>query len=142
VTYQHAGFLRTQELDTASCERLLAQASLGRVVLSVGCLPAALPVHVDLAEGHVLLGCTPGPAVAAAEQGDVVSIQVDGEEVNGTTWSVQVTGVARVVGPSDPLFSILHDGRLARALERGAVLVAVPLTVLSGERTMWIPAVQ
>ncbi len=142
MTSQSAGFLRTEELDTAKCERLLAQASLGRVVLSVGCLPAALPVHVDLAEGHVLLGCSPGPAISAAEQGDVVSIQVDGEDVDGTTWSVQVTGVARVVGSSDPLSNVVHEGRLERALGRGAVLVAVPLTVLSGERTMWIPAVQ
>jgi len=126
-----------ERLDSSGCERLLSHASLGRVVLSVGCLPAAVPVHVNVALGHVLLGCPPGPVQDAAERGDVVTVEVDGEELDGATWSVLVTGVARVVAGDDPLSDVVRRDRLARSIERGAVLVAVPLTVVSGERTAW-----
>ena len=123
-------------LDARRCERLLAQSSLGRVVLSVGCLPAAVPVHVDVAHGNVLLTCHPGPVLTAAERRDVISVETDGEEADGTTWSVLATGVARVVDAGEPLRDAV-DSRLARLLDRGATLVAVPLTTLRGERTWW-----
>jgi len=133
----NGGAFLAERLDSSGCERLLSHASLGRVVLSVGCLPAAVPVHVNVALGHVLLGCPPGPVQDAAERGDVVTVEVDGEELDGATWSVLVTGVARVVAGDDPLSDVVRRDRLARSIERGAVLVAVPLTVVSGERTAW-----
>jgi nitroimidazol reductase NimA-like FMN-containing flavoprotein (pyridoxamine 5'-phosphate oxidase superfamily) len=131
------GVYAAERLDLGACERLLERTSLGRVVLSVGCLPAALPVHVNVTQGHVLVGCPPGPIRDAAERGDVVSVEVDGEELDGATWSVLVTGVARIVADSDPLRDVARHDRLARAIERGAVLVAVPLTHVAGERTEW-----
>ena len=140
MTEPVGGTYVAERLDGAGSQRLLSQASLGRVVLSVGCLPAAVPVHVNVAMGHVLLGCPPGPVLDAAQRGDVVSIEVDGEELDGATWSVLVTGVARVVTPDDPLNDVVRRERLARAVERGAVLVAVPLTYVTGERTAWAPA--
>jgi len=131
------GVYVAEQLDGPQCGRLLSSASLGRVVLSVGCLPAAVPVHVNVALGHVLLGCPPGPVQDAAERGDVVSIEIDGEELDGATWSVLVTGIARVVAAEDPLHDVVRRDRLARSIERGAVLVAVPLTYVAGERTAW-----
>lgn len=124
-------------LDAHRCERLLAQSSLGRVVLSVGCLPAAVPVYVDVAHGHVLLTCHPGPVLTAAERGDVISVETDGEDADGTTWSVLATGVARVVGAEEPLHDAALNNRLTRLLDRGATLVAIPMTTLRGERTWW-----
>jgi nitroimidazol reductase NimA-like FMN-containing flavoprotein (pyridoxamine 5'-phosphate oxidase superfamily) len=140
MTGSHTSTYVAERLDDAGCERLLRQASLGRVILSVGCLPAAVPVHVNVAKGHVLLGCPPGPVLDAATRGDVVSIEVDGEELDGATWSVLVTGVARVVTQGDPLSDVMRRDRLARSIERGAVLVAVPLTYVAGERTAWTAA--
>jgi len=131
------GVYVAHQLDNPQCERLLGGASLGRVVLSVGCLPAAVPVHVNVALGHVLLACPPGPVHDAAVRGDVVSIEVDGEELDGATWSVLVTGIARVVSADDPLNDVVRHDRLAGSIERGAVLVAVPTTYISGERTSW-----
>lgn len=137
VNFVKGGVYSADKLDGAGCGRLLEQASLGRVVLSVGCLPAAVPVHVNVARGHVLLGCPPGPVLDAAQRGDVVSVEFDGEELDGATWSVLVTGVARVVAADDPLNDVVRRDRLARTIERGAVLVAVPLTYVTGERTAW-----
>ena len=132
-----AGAFVSEPLDEHRCVRLLSQASLGRVVLSVGCLPAAVPVHVDVTHGHVLLTCLPGPVLTAAERRDVISVETDGEDADGATWSVLATGVARVVEAGDPLCEVANGERLGRMLERGASLVAVPLTAVRGERTWW-----
>lgn len=130
----------SEALDERGCTRLLAQAVLGRVVLSIGCLPAAVPVRVDVAHGHVLLTCLDGPVLTAAQRRDVLSVESDGEDANGATWSVLATGVARVVPDGDPLRDVASADRLGRMLDRGATLVAVPLTALRGERTRWMPS--
>ena len=140
MAHRIADTFAVQRLNPAECECHLAFSSLARVVLSVACLPAAVPVHVDVVERHILFGCFPGPLLNAAAQGDVVTIEVDGEALNGATWSVLVTGIARIVVARDPLGELVHRDRLTRSIERGAVLVAVPLTHVVGEQSMWCEA--
>jgi uncharacterized protein len=135
-----AGAYDSEPLDEGRCVRMLSQASLGRVVLSVGCLPAAVPVHVDVVHGHVLLTCLPGPVLTAAARHDVISVETDGEDADGATWCVLATGVARLVEGDDPLRDVARADRLGRMLDRGASLVAVPLTTMRGERTWWTPS--
>ena len=137
MTHRTTGTFAVQPLNLAECEYHLSLAPLARVVLSIACLPAAVPVHVDVVEGYVLFGCLPGLVLNAATQCDVVTIEVDGEELNGDTWSVLVTGVATIVTAGDPLTDLVHCDRLTSSIERGAVLVAVPLTHVVGEQSMW-----
>lgn len=119
-------------LDDESCRRLLGIAALGRVLLSVDCMPAAVPVRIALAMGHVIVAPAPAPVRDAAVLGHVVTVEVDGEEPDGATWAVLVTGVARIVAQDDPLRS---TGAAPQGLaDPATAMVAVPCTHLVGER--------
>jgi hypothetical protein len=101
---------------------------MARVLLSVRCLPAARPVRVAL-QGESLLVATSEIAVLeAADRGDVLTIQLDGQDPDGSTWSVQVTGQVQYAAQTGPLASV--EGPGIRVL-------ALPLTVVHGDRAHW-----
>jgi len=87
--------LSSEPLTREDCLRLLDRADLARVVLSVRCLPAALPARIALCEDdHLVLASRESAVLLAARRGDVISVQIDGLEDEGTTWSVMVSGIA------------------------------------------------
>jgi hypothetical protein len=112
------------------CVSLLGAAALARVVISVKCLPVALPARIALIERNFVLLATSDPAViVAAERGDVVSLQIDGLEPDGLTWSVMASGIAKLALDQPAPNEIME-----RALERGASFVLLPLAVVVGQR--------
>jgi len=114
---------------------LLNGASIGRVVLSLNCIPVALPVNLVVLDGDVVFATDRGSKLDAAVQGNVVSVQVDDiDRIYHTGWSVLVTGVAELL--SDP-----RDVERARRLPLQPwapgphpFYVRVPSTVVSGRR--------
>jgi len=88
-------------LTPSECLELLAGASVGRVGVSIGALPAILPVHFALLEGSVIFQTSPGSSLDAATNGTVVAFQADDFVDPGPrSWSVLLQGVAAEV--SDP----------------------------------------
>ena len=119
-----------ETLSREDCLRLLAGADLARVVLSVRALPVALPARIALSsDGRLLLASNEEAVVLAARRGDVISVQIDGLELDGSTWSVMVSGIASLAVVNEELRPSLYD-----AVEHGATLYAMPLSVLSGQR--------
>lgn len=117
-------------LERGDCVSLLESADLARVVISVRCLPAALPVRVEVPDPQrLLLATTEDAVVAAARRNDVLSVQIDGLEADGATWSVMASGIARLADPGAPA-----SGRLRDAVARGATVAEIPLSVVVGER--------
>jgi nitroimidazol reductase NimA-like FMN-containing flavoprotein (pyridoxamine 5'-phosphate oxidase superfamily) len=117
-------------LSREDCLGRLAQSDLARVVTSVRCLPAALPARISVvADDRLLLASAEGPVVSSARRHDVISVQVDGLEPGGATWSVMASGIARLAPEGTPV-----DDRLGAALALGADLIEVPLSVVVGER--------
>ena len=117
-------------LSRATCVELLGATDLARVVISVRCLPAALPTRVTLLDDQrLLLASAEEPVILAAQRGEVLSVQIDGLEPDGVTWSVMASGIAR---PSVETASLPDP--LAQAVARGARLVELPLSVVAGER--------
>ena len=122
--------LSSEPLTRADCLRLLDRADLARVVLSVRCLPAALPARIALfEEDHLVLASRESAVILAARRGDVISVQIDGLESDGTTWSVMVSGIASTVAPEE-----VQTQRIQDSLDRGATLLALPLSVVIGQR--------
>jgi hypothetical protein len=109
---------------------------LARVLISVRCLPSALPVFLEVSDQVVSLASAEDAVVEAARRGDVLAVQVDGAGDDGATWSVQVTGTSRLGDSGDVVrgdgSSPLHD-----AIQRGAALIIVPTTVIHGEQVTW-----
>jgi hypothetical protein len=127
---EELGKVRRETLSRAACVDRLANAHLARVVISVRCLPAALPARICVVDSEYLLLASPEAAViTAASRAEVLSVQVDGLEGDGTTWSVMASGIARTANLDAPLTEGLRD-----ALSRGATIVELPLSIVVGER--------
>lgn len=85
-------------LTPEECRRLLATVPVGRVAVSVGALPAILPVNFALLDGDVIFRTAPGSKLDAAVRNAVVAFEADSvDPVYHTGWSVLVTGVAEEV---------------------------------------------
>jgi len=119
----------TGAIEREACLDLLEQAALARVVISVKCLPVALPARISLiGRDHVLLASKDPAVRQAAEHADVLSIQIDGLDDQGTVWSVMVSGIGTVAHEGETLSAPLLD-----AVANGASLVSLPLSVVVGQ---------
>ena len=119
-----------ESIHRDECVSLLGAAALARVVISVKCLPVALPARIALIEGNFVLLASSDPAVVlAAERGDVVSLQIDGLDPSGLTWSVMASGIAKLAHDQSTPNQVMRE-----AFDRGANFVLVPLSVVVGQR--------
>jgi hypothetical protein len=116
-------------LNRATCVELLKQSTLARVVISVRCLPAALPALIALVEDRVVVASAEESVLLAAKRHDVISVQADGLEEDGAIWSVMASGLASRVKEVEGLSQAVQE-----SLALGAALVEVPLTVVVGHR--------
>jgi nitroimidazol reductase NimA-like FMN-containing flavoprotein (pyridoxamine 5'-phosphate oxidase superfamily) len=122
--------LRRATLSRAACVDLLAEADLARVVISVRCLPAALPVRIAILDKqNLLVASSEGSVILAARRGDVLSVQIDGQESDGATWSVMASGLASATTTTTELPKAMQE-----VFDRGATLISLPLSVVIGER--------
>ncbi|MFJ9843428.1 pyridoxamine 5'-phosphate oxidase family protein [Kitasatospora sp. NPDC101155] len=103
-------------LEERHCLRLLAGAPVGRVVYTVGALPAVLPTRYRLDDdGSVLLRAAAGSEFLRAVAGALVAFQADEiSAADGSGWSVTVLGTAEAGGEgsaADPIAPAL-DGQV------------------------------
>ncbi len=78
---------------------------------------------------RMLLASAEESVLVAAYRGEVLSVQIDGLEADGATWSVMASGIAQPSTDDQPLSAPLRE-----AVARGARLVELPLSVVTGER--------
>ncbi|MFE6872131.1 pyridoxamine 5'-phosphate oxidase family protein [Kitasatospora sp. NPDC057692] len=93
---------RARELDETRALELLGRSGVGRVVYTVGALPAVLPVRFRLdALGGVLLSTAADSELARAVDGAVIAFEADEvDDTDGTGWCVTVLGRAELREPS------------------------------------------
>jgi nitroimidazol reductase NimA-like FMN-containing flavoprotein (pyridoxamine 5'-phosphate oxidase superfamily) len=126
------------ELDRGECLELLERAGIGRVVLSVKCIPVALPVNVCVLDGDVVFATDEGSKFDAAARGTVVSVEVDDvDRIYHTGWSVLVTGVAELLTDPQEIERVRHLPIQPWAPGSHRFFVRVPSTVVSGRRIAW-----
>lgn len=122
-------------LGRDECLRLLAGATLGRIGVTSGALPAVLPVNFRLDGDHILILTGEGSKLDAATRNAVVAFEVDSfDPLYHSGWSVVVTGVARQM--TDPVeLATARRAPLARWAPRGRYrVVAIATEVISGRR--------
>jgi nitroimidazol reductase NimA-like FMN-containing flavoprotein (pyridoxamine 5'-phosphate oxidase superfamily) len=84
-----------RHLSRDECLGLLAGRQLGRVSVSIGALPAILPVNYVLCDGGVVVRTAPGTKLSAALVGAVVGFEIDDVSPDRAAgWSVLVVGNA------------------------------------------------
>ncbi|MGW3076592.1 MULTISPECIES: pyridoxamine 5'-phosphate oxidase family protein [unclassified Kitasatospora] len=93
-------------LDEPQCLALLVGAAVGRLVYTVGALPAVMPVRYRIAaDGSVLFRADADSEIARAVADAVVAFEVSElSDTDGSGWSVTVLGRADVT-------SDVPDGR-------------------------------
>jgi nitroimidazol reductase NimA-like FMN-containing flavoprotein (pyridoxamine 5'-phosphate oxidase superfamily) len=122
-------------LGRAECLRLLDQVTLGRVGITVGALPAVLPINFRLVDDRIVFRTSGGTKLDAATRNAVVAFEVDDmEPIGHTGWSVMVTGVAREV--TDPAeLAALGSANIPRwAPADGERVVEISTDMISGRR--------
>ena len=129
-------FERT-ELSAAQCLERLNSATLGRIVISIRCLPAARPVHIAVVGDTLYLASDEAAVIEAAGQREVLTLQIDGADSPGQTWMVEATGMAWVVDPRSGTNPIPESSHLFPVLDSGGSLVGLPLTLVRGDMTRW-----
>ena len=82
-------------LDEQDCRRLLALRRIGRIGISIGALPAIMPVHYLVVDGDVVFLTSEGTKLRAALDNTIVAFEVDDvDEEEEVGWSVLIVGRA------------------------------------------------
>lgn len=125
------------ELDRAQCLDLLRSAHIARVVLSIKCIPVALPVNAAVQDDCVIFSTDSGSKLTASVEGQVVSVEADHMDFTYRTgWSVLLTGRAQLVTEAADIE--WASSRLqAWVPEPHSFLVRVQSTLISGRRFTW-----
>jgi nitroimidazol reductase NimA-like FMN-containing flavoprotein (pyridoxamine 5'-phosphate oxidase superfamily) len=125
-------------LSRQECLRLLADAGLGRVAVSVGALPTVLPVPFALVGDGVVFPAVPGGEVDRAVRDAVVAFEADYvDPVAG--WSVVVTGVAAEIGDPETLALMRDIPALRPPPGERRYFFRIPTEMVSGRRLMRQP---
>ena len=123
---------RFDRMDRDECMDLVAEQMFGRVVMSVDCMPVAVPVMIKVIGGDIYFISDHGPKVDRAVRNTVVSIQVDHADlIDRTGWCVLVTGMSEIVTDNDRIREVLRDLGAWTPSEH-SVVVRVPSTVVRG----------
>ena len=122
-------------LTEADALALLRTAEVGRVGVTLGALPAILPVNYRYLDGSVFFRSAAGSKVTAASSGAVVAFEVDSfDPAARTGWSVLVVGRASIVRDAACALRVLDDGLRPFADGMRSTLVRIDPTFVSGRR--------
>ena len=130
-------FSEERSLETLSKRdaiALLSTVSVGRVVFTVGALPAIVPVAFAVHGDAIVMRTSSESRLARAAPGGVLAFEVDDvDPATRTGWSVVVTGLASTV--SDPVERAIIDG-MVETFAPGKIdaCIRLPLTVVTGRR--------
>lgn len=131
-----SGAPRLRFLKRDECTRLLAQATLGRVSVTMSALPVIRTVRYALTAEHVVFRVASNSRLRAAAASSVIAFHADrGGETDGIGWSVLVQGICQEV-TSPELTKHLQALPLPPWSSDDAFL-RLPLTHVSGELVYW-----
>jgi nitroimidazol reductase NimA-like FMN-containing flavoprotein (pyridoxamine 5'-phosphate oxidase superfamily) len=126
---------RLEILSTDECLRLLAKANVGRVVLSMSALPAALPVNYQLVDGLILFFTAEGMKLFAALRNSVVGFEVDAiQEESETGWLVLAVGHAAEVTDTRAISTARQAGLRPWASADRSRLISIVPEIVTGRR--------
>ncbi len=122
-------------LDRDECLDLLRRSTFGRIGVTVGALPAVLPVNYRLVGEQIVFRTGQGTKLDAATCNSIVAFEVDDiDPMSHTGWSVMVTGEARKVTDDEELATLEQAHVPHWTPEPGEATVSIATTLLTGRR--------
>ncbi len=127
-----AGLVTLAEIE---CRELLASEEIGRVVTSVGALPAAFPVNYRVVDDAIVFRTARGTKFEAALDRNVVAFEVDDiDQESRSGWSVLVVGMASVVDDANEVEELNRLGIDSWASDDLPHFVKIDVQRISGRR--------
>jgi nitroimidazol reductase NimA-like FMN-containing flavoprotein (pyridoxamine 5'-phosphate oxidase superfamily) len=122
-------------LSRDECLRLLGGCTFGRVGVTMGALPAVLPINYRLIGDRIVFRTSGGTKLDAAIRGAVVAFEVDDlEPLAHSGWSVMVTGIAQEVTEPGDLQIVEAAGVPRWAPAPAEHVVQISTEMISGRR--------
>jgi nitroimidazol reductase NimA-like FMN-containing flavoprotein (pyridoxamine 5'-phosphate oxidase superfamily) len=122
-------------LTREECLRLLGEATLGRVGISVGAMPVILPINFRLIGDRIVFRTGTGTKLEAATRRTVIAFEVDDMDlISHTGWSVVVVGPTREVTDPVALAVLAHAGIPRWAPAGDERVVELDTVMVSGRR--------
>ncbi|HZC27548.1 MAG TPA: pyridoxamine 5'-phosphate oxidase family protein [Actinopolymorphaceae bacterium] len=117
------------------CRALLAGGEVGRIVLSVDALPAALPVTYRMIANTIVFRTAPGTKLTAALDHAVVGFEVDNlDPASHSGWSVLVVGISDVVTDPTEITALDKSGIRSWLTTAEPHYVTINIDRISGRR--------
>jgi nitroimidazol reductase NimA-like FMN-containing flavoprotein (pyridoxamine 5'-phosphate oxidase superfamily) len=133
--------LGLEVLSRAQCLELLGHVPVGRIVLTVGALPAIMPVNFVLHQGEVIIRTDTGTKLAAAARNAVVAFEVDQLDDTGQQgWSVSLVGRAVEVTAAEQLAELRPLPLRPWAPGERDHYIRIKPELISGRRIAAVPA--
>lgn len=122
-------------LSEQACLDLLATAQIGRVLVSMDALPAALPVNFSLVGDTIVFRTAPGTKLSAAVEHAVLGFEVDDFDAEHRSgWSVLAIGTSRVISEPDEVAELDLAGLDSWWMAPCARYVVIDIQRISGRR--------
>jgi len=122
-------------LSEAECRALLARGNVGRIAVTIGALPAILPVNYALLDGDVVFMTAEGTKLRAALERTVVAFEIDAiDATERRGWSVLVVGHASTIRLADELKQVTALDLRPWSPAAGEHYVRVTTGMISGRR--------
>jgi Pyridoxamine 5'-phosphate oxidase len=132
--FDHSGL---EVLDADECLRLLRTVPLGRVVFTLGALPAIRLVNFVVDDDTLVFATTDGDKYRAAERGDIVAFEVDDFDTDRHVgWTVTAIGHLSVVSEGERLDLDRRLPLRSWAYRNSDDLVRVGIESITGRRLL------
>jgi nitroimidazol reductase NimA-like FMN-containing flavoprotein (pyridoxamine 5'-phosphate oxidase superfamily) len=117
------------------CRELLEASEIGRVIVSIDALPAAMPVSYLVVDDEIVFRSAPGTKLTAAVNQTVVGFQVDNIDYPARSgWSVLVVGRSEVVADAAHVAKLDSAGVPSWFAEPLPHYVSIRMQRISGRR--------
>lgn len=124
-------------LDREHSLSLLRSATIGRLAIHVGALPAIVPVNFAVTSTAVVIRTGAGSKLQQAVDNAVVAFEVDDyDPLRHTGWSVNVVGIAREITDPAELEQVRRVPLAHWVPGEATHYVGISLDVVSGRRIL------
>jgi nitroimidazol reductase NimA-like FMN-containing flavoprotein (pyridoxamine 5'-phosphate oxidase superfamily) len=129
--------VRLEALDRGECLQLIATVPVGRIGVTIGSLPAILPVNFAIVGLDIVVRTVPGTKLDAATRRAVVAFEVDSYAQDGSSgWSVLVQGFCSEITDPAQRAVVAESPLRAWAFDRGVAerFVRIETSFVNGRR--------